>query len=98
MFFSYHKKSSDDGGQQISAKMSNIEGDIWQFLIIGWLLMSMVVTALSLLTCCDSRFLSVCTQKTTYQKFKLIRFKTHDFSTINMIIRIKTDVFSRYQL
>ncbi len=40
----------------------------------------------------------VCTQKTVYQKFKPICFKTHDFSTINMIIRTKTDVFSRYEL
>ncbi len=40
----------------------------------------------------------VCTQKTIYQKFKLIWFKTHDFSTINMIIRTKTDVFSRDEL
>ncbi len=40
----------------------------------------------------------VCTQKTIYQKFKLMWFKTHDFSTINMIIRTKTDVFSRYEL
>ncbi len=42
--------------------------------------------------------LDVCTQKTIYQKFKLIWFKTHDFSAINMIIRTKTDVFSRYEL
>ncbi len=41
---------------------------------------------------------NVCTQKTVYQKFKLIWFKTHDFSAINMIIRTKTDVFSRYEL
>ncbi len=40
----------------------------------------------------------VCTQKTVYQKFKLIWFKMHDFSAINMIIRTKTDVFSRYKL
>ncbi len=32
----------------------------------------------------------VCAQKTVYQKFKLIWFKTHDFNTINMIIRTKT--------
>ncbi len=40
----------------------------------------------------------VCAQKTIYQKFKLIWFKTHDFSVINMIIRTKADVFSRYDL
>ncbi len=40
----------------------------------------------------------VCTQKTVYQKFKLIWFKTYDFSAINMIIRTKTDVCSRYKL
>ncbi len=39
-----------------------------------------------------------CVRKPYYQKFKLIWFKTHDFSTINMIIRTKTDVFSRYEL
>ncbi len=39
--------------------------------------------------------LDVCTQKTVYQKFKLIWYKTHDFSAINMIIRTKTDVFMR---
>ncbi len=40
----------------------------------------------------------VCTQKTVYQTFILIWFKAHDFSAINMIIRTKTDVFSRYEL
>ncbi len=37
----------------------------------------------------------VCAQKTLYQKFKPIWFKTHDFSTINMIIKTKTDVISQ---
>ncbi len=45
-----------------------------------------------------ARASDVCTQKTVFQKFKLIWFKTHDFSVINMIIRTKTDVFSRYEL
>ncbi len=42
----------------------------------------------------------VCTQKTVYQKFELIWFKTHDFNAINMIIRTKTDVvvFFSYQV
>ncbi len=40
----------------------------------------------------------VCTQITVYQKFKLIWFKMHEFITINMIIRTKTDVCSRYEL
>ncbi len=37
--------------------------------------------------------LDVCTQKTVYKKFKLLWFKTHGFSKINMIIRTKTYVF-----
>ncbi len=43
---------------------------------------------------CASDF---CAQ-TVYQKFILIWFKTDDISAINMIIRTKTDVFSRYKL
>ncbi len=50
----------------------------------------------SLLTCCDSRFLSVCFRcllsENRISEFKLIWFKTHDFSAISMIIRDKTDV------
>ncbi len=42
---------------------------------------------------CDSLFCvrasDVCAQKTVYQKFKLIWFKTHDFSIIDMIIKSK---------
>ncbi len=37
----------------------------------------------------------VCAQKTVNQKFKLIWFKTHDFSVIDMIIKTKQMFFSR---
>ncbi len=33
--------------------------------------------------------------KTVYQKFKLIWYKTHDFSTIDMIIKTKLMFFDR---
>ncbi len=49
----------------------------------------------SVLTCRVTAASDVCTQKTVYQKFKLIWFKTHDFSTIDMIIKTKQMFFSR---
>ncbi len=36
-----------------------------------------------------------CTQKTVYQKFKPIWYKTHDFSAIDMIIKTKQMFFGR---
>ncbi len=38
----------------------------------------------------------VCAQKTVNQKFKLIWFKTHDFSVIDMIIKTKQMFLAEY--
>ncbi len=40
-----------------------------------------------------ARASDLCAQKTVYQKFKLIWFKTHDFSAIDLIIKTKQIVF-----
>ncbi len=50
LFFVILTRALRNGGQQISARISNIGGDIWPFLIIGGDLspsMSMVVTPLN---------------------------------------------------
>ncbi len=52
------------------------------------------------LMCCETDAFCACTsdpcaQKTLYQKFKLIWFKMHDFSMIDMIIKTKHMFFSR---
>ncbi len=51
------------------------------------------------LTCCVTATFcatDVCAQKTVCQKFKLIWFKTHDFSVIYMIIKTKQMFLAEY--